>query len=196
MQRVCQPYVQSPFSSLAPVVLLRLRLVVPGLILRRRRRILARDRHALVQLLALDGGKVAVLTLLEPVLDDDRRGAGDADARARRQTGGPAAKGQLVAARVLDVLGAGAALLELRPGDVGAEGGLGRALEAAEARRVGRGLHAQLREVQVRARLVARVHHLRQLALRPDPPEGDGVDRDRDRLDHDLDQGADQAPIL
>lgn len=65
-----------------------------------------------------------------------------------------------------------------------------------EAGRVGCRLCAQLGEVEIAACAVAVRHGLSELALRPEAVEDDGVDGDGDGLDHDLDDGAQQAPIL
>jgi hypothetical protein len=61
---------------------------------------------------------------------------------------------------------------------------------------VGSRLRAQLREVEIRAGLVADVHALAELALAVEAVKDDGVDGDGDGLDHDLDDAADERPFL
>lgn len=65
-----------------------------------------------------------------------------------------------------------------------------------EARGVGRGLGAELGEVEVGAGAVAEVHRFVEAALGVEAVEDDGVDGDGDDLDGDFDDGADQRPAL
>ena len=65
-----------------------------------------------------------------------------------------------------------------------------------EARGVGRGLGAQLGEVEVGAGAVAHVHGFVQAAFGENAVGDDAVDRDGDDFDNDFDEGADQRPIL
>ena len=67
---------------------------------------------------------------------------------------------------------------------------------ALEAGRVGRGLRAELREVEVRARRVPLGHGLAQTPLRVEAVEDHAVDEDGDDLDDDLDEAADERPVL
>jgi len=66
----------------------------------------------------------------------------------------------------------------------------------AESRRVGCGLRAQLSEVEIGAGAVADGHGLSELPLGPEAVEDDGVDDDAQRLNNDLDNAADQRPVL
>ena len=61
---------------------------------------------------------------------------------------------------------------------------------------VGRGLGFELGEVEVRACLVAGVHGLPEFVLRVEAVEDDGVNSDGDEFDNDLDDAADQTPVL
>lgn len=67
---------------------------------------------------------------------------------------------------------------------------------ALKARGVGRGLGAELGEVEVGASAVAEVHGFVETALGVEAVEDDGVNGDGDDLDDDLDEGADQRPAL
>ena len=165
----------------------------------------ARDGHGIVGLLArrgahvlLDGGPG-----LEAVLLED--GGRLRDAHGGRLQGEGLRLGEgLALADVGGVVvdgGGGAVVLALL-GDVdvvvvlqvGAEGGAHGSLE--EAGRVGRGLGAQLGEVEVRAGAVADVHGLVELALGAEPVENDAVKGDGDDFNDDLDEGADEGPVL
>lgn len=66
----------------------------------------------------------------------------------------------------------------------------------AEARCVGGGLAAKLGEVEIGAGLVAHVHRLVKLPLRPVSVKDDAVKRDADDLDHQLDNDANKSPVL
>jgi hypothetical protein len=66
----------------------------------------------------------------------------------------------------------------------------------AEARGVRSRLSAELSEVQVGSRLVAHVHGLVQLALGPVAVEDNAVESDTDNLNDELDNDADQGPVL
>ena len=72
-------------------------------------------------------------------------------------------------------------------------GGYGCFLEAGG---VGRGLGAELGEVEVGARAVADVHGLVQAAFGEDAVGDDAVDGDGDDFDNDFDEGADEGPVL
>lgn len=78
--------------------------------------------------------------------------------------------------------------------DVGREGGGHGGF--LEARGVGGGLGAELGQVEIRPGLVADVHRLVQSALGVEAVEDDGIDGDGDDLHDDLDEGADERPIL
>ena len=65
-----------------------------------------------------------------------------------------------------------------------------------EAGGVGRGLSAELGEVEVRARAVADVHGFVEATLREDAVGDDAVDGDGDDFDDDFDEGADETPVL
>ena len=64
------------------------------------------------------------------------------------------------------------------------------------ARRVRGGLRAQLGEVEIAASPVAEIHGLAKPPLGPIAVEDDAVDDDGDDLDHDLDDAAEERPIL
>lgn len=57
-------------------------------------------------------------------------------------------------------------------------------------------LAAKLCEVQICSGPVAGVHALAELVLRPESVEDNAVDGHNDQLDNDLDNTADQTPIL
>lgn len=65
-----------------------------------------------------------------------------------------------------------------------------------EAGGVGSGLGAELGEIEIGAGLVAHVHGLVQLSLGVVPVEDDAVETDADDFHHDLDDDADQGPVL
>jgi hypothetical protein len=65
-----------------------------------------------------------------------------------------------------------------------------------EARSVGGGLRAQLGKVEVGTSLVTHVHGFVQLALCPVAVEDNAVQGDADDLDDELDDDADQRPVL
>lgn len=67
---------------------------------------------------------------------------------------------------------------------------------AFEARGVGRGLGAELGEVEVCAGFVAQVHGFVESAFGVESVEYDAVDGDCDDFDDDFDQGADEGPTL
>ncbi len=89
-------------------------------------------------------------------------------------------------------MGVGFAVLGEGVGVVVQRGGA----RAVEARGVGRGLGAELGEVEVGAGAVAEVHGFVEAALGVEAVEDDGVDGNGDDLDDDLDDGADQGPVL
>jgi len=66
----------------------------------------------------------------------------------------------------------------------------------AEARSVGRGLRAQLSEIQVGAGAVTHGHGFAELALGPETVEDDAVDGDDENLDYDFDDAAYKCPVL
>ena len=68
--------------------------------------------------------------------------------------------------------------------------------EGPEAGGVGRGLRAQLGEVEVRASFVADVHGLAELAFGVVAVEDDAIDDNGDGLDDDFDDAADKGPGL
>lgn len=67
---------------------------------------------------------------------------------------------------------------------------------SVEAWGVGRGLRAELGEVEVGAGAVTEIHRLVEPALGVEAVEDDAVDGDGDDLDDDLDEGTDQRPGL
>ena len=66
----------------------------------------------------------------------------------------------------------------------------------AEAGRVGRGLRAQLSEVQVGAGAVTHGHRLAKLALRPEAVKDNAVDGDDKNFDYNFDDAAYKRPVL
>ena len=80
--------------------------------------------------------------------------------------------------------------------DGGAEGGGHGGFIVGETGGVGGGLGAELGEVEVGAGFVADVHALVEFALGVEAVEDDGVDCYRDYFDDDLDDGADEGPVL
>ena len=81
-----------------------------------------------------------------------------------------------------------------RGGVVALRGRLGA--KPAKARCVGRGLTAELGEVQVGASLVAVIHRLVKTALGPVAVKDDAVEGDADGFDDDFDDDADESPVL
>lgn len=71
-----------------------------------------------------------------------------------------------------------------------------RRLGASETGRVGSGLAAELGEVEVGPRAVSQVHGLGEAALGVVAVEDDAVQDDADGLNDDLDDDADQGPVL
>ena len=67
---------------------------------------------------------------------------------------------------------------------------------AFEAGGVGRGLGAELGEVEICAGFIAEVHGLVEAAFGVESVEDDAVDGDCDDFDDDFDHGADEGPIL
>lgn len=66
-----------------------------------------------------------------------------------------------------------------------------------ETRGIGRGLGStQLGEVEIVPSLVAQIHGLAQTVLGVETVEDDGVDQNHKDLNDDLDDGADQHPVL
>lgn len=164
----------------------------------------AGDGHGLVRLLARSGGNVLADVLrrlrwrwclywcgsVESIL---RRLGGrvlHADGRRlqlERLWGMGWRLGRRVLRRVvLTILGRRVDVLGLRRGHVRR---LGRAREPGG---VGRGLRAELREIQVGPGLVTQVHGLAQPLLGVEAVEDDRVDEDDNDVDDDLDDGAHQ----
>jgi hypothetical protein len=86
-------------------------------------------------------------------------------------------------------------------GRLGREHGRGhgdssKARGTGEARRVGSGLRAKLSEIEVGAGSVSGVHGLVEAALGVVSVKNDAVEQDADDLDHDLDDDADEGPVL
>lgn len=73
---------------------------------------------------------------------------------------------------------------------------VGRSRSLSEARCIGCALASQLRQVQISAGSVSCVHGLPEPVLRPEAVEDNGVDGDDDDLHNDLNDAADQTPIL
>jgi len=159
---------------------------------RQRARVRAGDRHILVRHFSRRGRDVLVHLRLEAVLLHGGGGVLDAD-RGRLQSEGfgwgegvvlGCELGGFVVAVGFAVLGDGVGVVQRR------------GARALEARGVGRGLGAELGEVEVGTGAVAEVHGLVEAALGVEAVEDDAVDGDGDDLDHDLDNGADQRPVL
>jgi hypothetical protein len=75
-------------------------------------------------------------------------------------------------------------------------GSASKAGGAREARRVGGGLRAKLSKVEVRASSVSDVHGLVQAALGVVSVKDDAIEQDADDLDDNLDDDADEGPVL
>ena len=175
----------------------------------------AGDGHGVVRLLAGRGGDVVVDGRLLAVGvrgGDGGGGGGRGDAHGELGVAGLVlAVGGVEAGVLLALLGRVDAVVDAvvvrvavrvvqRLGEGHAERALGVSERGGPVLRqpggVGRRLHAQLGQVQVGAGLVARVHGLVQLALGDEAVHEDAVDGDRDDLDGDLDDGADEGPVL
>jgi hypothetical protein len=134
------------------------------------------------------GGRVGLVGRgleLEAALLGGKLGLGDHEALA---AGGERRRVLLdVAVEVLEVGGREAG----RHGVLRKGGGLG-----TEAGRVGGRLGAELGEVEIGAGLVAHVHGLMQLALGPVAVKDDAVQDDADDFDNELDDDADEGPVL
>lgn len=160
---------------------------------RQRARVRAGDRHILVRHLSRRGRDMLVDFRLEAVLLHGRGGVLDADGGRLQGEGfglgegvvlGCELRGIIVVVVGFAVLGEGVGVLQ------------GRGARAVEARGVGRGLGAELGEVEVGAGAVAEIHGFVEAPLGVEAVEDDGVDGDGDDLDGDLDDGADQRPAL
>lgn len=66
----------------------------------------------------------------------------------------------------------------------------------AKTRRIGGGLGAELRKVKIRAGTVALGHGLSELSLGPESVEDNSIDGDAEDFDDDLDDAADEGPVL
>lgn len=157
---------------------------------RQRARIGTGDGHVLVGHLPGRGRDVLVNLGLEAVLLHGGGGVLDADWGWLQGEGLGLGEGEVFGC---ELGGFGVGFAGLGEGVGVVQGGGAGALEAGG---VGRGLGAQLGEVEVGAGAVAEVHGFVEAALGVEAVEDDGVDGDGDDLDGDLDDGADQRPAL